>query len=194
MNKHKKLLSAIFASFMAVAMLLPVQDVQAAEVQPLRFPVYVNGSLVTINDSLLYNNYTYVKLRDVAAVTNMGIDFVQPGTESLPMVGGNKPEGITITQPSFVYVNDQVPNWTKEMGTEKYFKGVDITGIYSKYFDEMNKKDLKYSFNSKGLLIKENGKETQLEFKVLPSYEREYMTVDDFREYVQPYFVDICMQ
>ena len=194
MNKHKKLLSAIFASFMAVAMLLPVQDVQAAEVQPLRFPVYVNGSLVTINDSLLYNDYTYVKLRDVAAVTNMGIDFVNPGQERLPMVGGNKPEGISITQPSYVYVKDQVPNWTKEMGTEKYFKGVDITGIYHKYNNQSGKKDLKYSFNDKGLLIKENGTETQLEFKVLPSYESYYMTVDDFREYVQPYFVDICMQ
>ena len=54
-----------------------------------------------------------------------------------------------------------------------------------------NKGNLNYYFDLNGHFIA-NGK--SIDIKILHSNGKDYMTVDDFREQVQPYLVDMCMQ
>ena len=91
----------------------------------------MNGSVVTINNSLLYGGHTYVQLRELANVTNMGIDFVQTG-ESTMQPGGGLPEGISIDQPTFVYVKEDVQDWSGD-GLVMLDEAVDITTLWSRY-------------------------------------------------------------
>lgn len=188
MKMKKRLTALALAAVVGLGAVAPVGAAEASPIQPLTFPTYVNGAPVKINNAITYGGHTYVQLRELSGITNMGIEFVPQGSHSMEP-GGGLPEGISIDQPTFVYVKDQVHNWNGNMGSEKYFKGVDITTLMHRY--NANKGNLNYYFDLNGHFIA-NGK--SIDIKILHSNGKDYMTVDDFREQIQPYLVDMCMQ
>lgn len=189
MKMKKRLTALALAAVVGLGAVAPVGVAEASPIQSLTFPTYVNGAPVKINNAITYGGHTYVQLRELSGVTNMGIEFVPKGHHKMEL-GGGLPEGINIDQPTFVYVKDQVHNWNGNMGSEKYFKGVDITSLMSRY--NLRKGNFKYGFDPLAGTFVANGKSAEI--KVLDSYGKTYMTVDDFREQVQPYLVDMCMQ
>lgn len=189
MKMKKRLTALALAAVVGLGAVAPAGAVDASPIQPLTFPTYVNGAPVKINNAITYGGHTYVQLRELSGITNMGIEFVPQGSHSMEP-GGGLPEGISIDQPTFVYVKDQVHNWNGNMGSEKYFKGVDITGLMSRY--NLRKGNFKYGFDLMAGTFVADGK--TIDIKILHSYGKDYMTVDDFREQIQPYLVDMCMQ
>lgn len=51
MKATKKLTSLLLAGVLAVGLAVPATQADAANIQPLPFTTYVNGSVVTINNS-----------------------------------------------------------------------------------------------------------------------------------------------
>ena len=145
MKMKKRLTALALAAVVGLGAVAPVGAAEASPIQPLTFPTYVNGAPVKINNAITYGGHTYVQLRELSGLTNMG--------------------------------------------SEKYFKGVDITTLMHRY--NANKGNLKYYFDLNGHFIA-NGE--SIDIKILHSNGKDYMTVDDFREQVQPYLVDMCMQ
>ncbi len=178
-----------------VAFLAPgVTAAQAIEIQPLPFPVYVNDKQVTIAQSLLYKGHTYVQLRELSGATNMDIEFVKDEYQ-MPLPGGRMNPGINITQPTFVYVSDKVYNSDPAYGSVPLTTGVDITTIYERYSLDKNP-SLTYGFrhSDETFVVRENGEEKAMDLTLKPYHEYLYVSVDEFREKIQPYLVDMCMQ
>ena len=191
MKRTKKLTSLLLAGVLAVGLAAPAGQAQAADIQPLPFPTYINGSQVTINNSLLYGGHTYVQLRELANVTNMGVDFNSADNPMLPVPGGSLPVGISIDQPTFVYVKDNVQDWSS--GSAVILdKAVDITTLYSRY---QSSDGYRYGFDGQNLVVP-NGKggSDRIQLHVIASYGKYYVSVGDFRDKVQPYLIDMCMQ
>lgn len=155
--------------------------------QTFPYQVYVNGTQVQLNDIVLNNNKTYVGLREFCEKAGMKVEWVNPKYHYAPIPGGNFPGGVNIINPSFVYVKD-VTNFYK---TDQKIKGVDITGIYKKYKEGGN---YKYYFADRGLVINDGQEKKVIKLKYNISNEYMYVSVDEFREKIQPYFIDICMQ
>lgn len=190
MKATKKLTSLLLAGVLAVGLAVPATQADAANIQPLPFTTYVNGSVVTINNSLLYGGHTYVQLRELANVTNMGIDFVQSG-ESTIQPGGGLPVGISIDQPTFVYVKEDVQDWSGD-GLVMLDKAVDITTLFSRY---QVRDGYDYAFDGQSIVVPDgNGGTDRIALHVIASYGKHYVSVDDFRDTIQPYLVDMCMQ
>lgn len=188
MKATKKLTALLLAGVLAAGVALPQAPAEAADIQPLPFTTYVNGSVVTINNSLLYGGHTYVQLRELANVTNMGIDFVQTG-ESTMQPGGGLPEGISIDQPTFVYVKEDVQDWSGD-GLVMLDEAVDITTLFSRYQTRVG--DFDYAFDSMAGTF--NVPDGKLPIHVVQWQGKTYVSVDDFRDTIQPYLVDMCMQ
>lgn len=187
MKKKNRLMAVVLAALMGIGAVLPAAEAEAADIQPLPFPTYVNGSQVVINNALLYGGHTYVQLRELAGATNMDIEFVsEPSTEP----GGGLPVGISIDQPTFVYVKDDVYNWSGAMGSDKYFQGVDITTLFSRY--NLREGNFTYGFDPIEGTFVADGQEVSI--KTLTSNGKIYTTVDEFRDKIQPYLIDMCMQ
>ena len=200
-NKIKSISAAVMAAILGVSLLIPAAPAQAVP-QTLPFPVYVNGMPVTIQNAILYNDFTYVQLRDLAKVTNMSVEFNDPAMPFLPPPGGALPTGINIDQPTFVYTKDNVPNWLGE-GLKTVDKAVDITTLYHRYFLQENldtpTNSMKYYFHPAeggGVFVAadESGKTVKTPVHVFTSEGKEYVSVDEFRSVIQPYLVDMCMQ
>ena len=193
MKQSKKLTALLLAGVLAAGVAMPQAPAEAADIQPLPFTTYVNGSVVTINNSLLYGGHTYVQLRELANVTNMGIDFVQTG-ESTMQPGGGLPEGISIDQPTFVYVKEDVQDWSGD-GLVMLDEAVDITTLFSRYQTRVG--DFDYAFDAMAGTFNVpdgNGGSKALPIHVVHWQGKTYMSVDDFRDTIQPYLVDMCMQ
>ena len=192
MKKHrvsKKLMTMVICG----ALLAPAVQAQAADIQPLPFPTYVNGSQVTINNSLLYGGHTYVQLRELASVTNMDVDFVAMDHSPSAGPGGGLPNGISIDQPTFVYVKDDVQDWSSG-SLDMLDKAVDITTLWSRY--QTRDGDFDYAFDLMGNIIVPDGKgdKEKIPLHVIQSKGKIYVSVDEFRDKIQPYLVDMCMQ
>lgn len=190
MKKKNRLTAVVLAALMGIGAFLPAAKADAADIQPLPFPTYVNGSQVVINNALLYGGHTYVQLRELAGVTNMGIEFVsEPSLEP----GGGLPQGISIDQPTFVYVKDGVQDWGNVYGGGT-FKGVDITTLHNRYMDHEG--NLAYHFNGSDDLVVPDGEggSKTIDLHIVNSYGKVYVSVDEFRDKIQPYLVDMCMQ
>lgn len=188
MKVTKKLTALLLAGVLAAGVALPQAPAEAADIQPLPFTTYVNGSVMTINNSLLYGGHTYVQLRELANVTNMGIDFVQSG-ESTMQPGGGLPAGISIDQPTFVYVRDDVQDWSGD-GLVMLDKAVDITTLWNRY--QTREGDFDYAFDA--IVGTFNVPDGKLPLHVVQWQGKTYVSVDDFRDTIQPYLVDMCMQ
>lgn len=194
-HTKKKLLSLLLAAVFSVSALIPAAQADAAEIQPLPFNTYINGNLVTINNSLLYEGHTYVQLRELAKVSNMSVDFVDPANPGMS-VGYMPPRGINIGQPTYVYVNENVADWSS--GTlVVHDKAVDITGVFAQFHDSDGSKGYDYWFDGNGnLRVPDgNGGEKVLEFDTFVSGNgRTCTTLDEYRNVLQPYMLDLCMQ
>jgi hypothetical protein len=151
----------------------------------LRYPVYVNGKLIKMNEALIKDGRTYVQLRELCNQLNTTVDWVDPAYHMLPAPGGDFPEGINLTNPTFVYTA-KVTNY---YDTAQRINCVEITGIYRKY---KTGSSLEYAFGDEGLVIKTDESETIIPLKYNPSNGRMYLSIDEFRGKVQPYLVDIC--
>ncbi|MGL5439378.1 MAG: stalk domain-containing protein [Filifactoraceae bacterium] len=153
----------------------------------LGYPIYVNGKMIKMNEALIKDGRTYIQLRELCNKMNTTVDWIDPAQHALPAPGGNLPEGINLTNPTFVYT-DEVINY---YDTTKKISCVEITGIYQKY---KTGSSLKYAFGDEGLVVKNDGSEKVIPLQYNPSNGRMYLSVDEFRKKVQPYLVDICMQ
>lgn len=192
MKTKKRLAAILLAAFMGVGAILPAAQADAAEIQPLPFPTYVNGNQVDLKNSIIYGGHTYVKLRDIGNVTNMTIDFIDPAIgNEMGGPGGGRLAGIQIDQPSFIYMKDNVTDWTTGGDPVTYDKCVDITGVYNKYHDA-NK--YAYSFKENTLTVPDKSGSKVIEFKGFNYMGRMYVPVEDYRDNIHPYMVDICMQ
>jgi hypothetical protein len=153
----------------------------------LGHPVYVNGKMIKLDEALIKDGRTYVQLRELCNRMNATVDWIDPAHHMLPIPGGNLPEGISLTNPTFVYT-DEVTDF---YDTAQKINCVEITGIYRKYKAGSN---LKYTFGDEGFVVKADGSEKVIPLKYNPGNGRMYLSVEEFREKVQPYLVDICMQ
>ena len=193
MKRTKKLTALLLAGVLAVGVAAPVTKAQAADIQPLPFPTYVNGSQVTINNSLLYGGHTYVQLRELASVTNMDVDFVAMDHSTTAGPGGGLPNGISINQPTFVYVKNDVQDWTGDE-LNMVDKAVNIHTLFLKYLDREGKLDYRFDGNGNLIVPDGDGGEKVIPVHVFNSYGNYYVSVDEFRDKIQPYLVDMCMQ
>lgn len=208
MKKARFLAALSMLGVMALGAWLPGASASAAHIQPLPFNVFVNSDQVNIKNSLLYQGHTYVQLRELTDLTNMNITFVSPNQPQLPMPGGGLPIGISIDQPTFVYVKDKVQDIDHKVSSDGYFQGVDITGIYLKYdyYIQNTKKRSSYRYAFKTghtqkdlaepdkLIVPEGNGTKEIPMEIIHSYGHFYVTVDEFRTKIQPYLVDISMQ
>jgi hypothetical protein len=153
----------------------------------LGYPVYINGKMVKLNEALIKDGRTYVQLRELCDQMNVIVDWVDPTLHMLPIPGGNLPDGINLTNPTFVYT-DEVTNY---YDTSQKISCVEITGIYWKCHTGSS---LKYAFGDDGLVVKIDGSENVIPLKYNPWNGRIYLFEDEFREKIQPYLIDICMQ
>ena len=195
MTIKKRIMAIALAAVVGLGAVAPVGAAEASPIQPLTYPTYVNGINVDLQNSITYGGHTYVKLRDIGAVANMGIYFRDPsfGNE-MGGAGGSRLAGIHIDQPSFIYTRNNVTDWTTGGDPVKYDKCVDLTGVYEKYYDADHHKKLAYSFNDNTLTVPDGNGSKTIEFTVFNYQGRKYVPVDEYRDKIQPYMVDICMQ
>ena len=166
---------------------IPLANATELQRSTMGYPVYVNGENIMLNDAFIEDGRTYIQLRELCNKTNVTVDWVDSRYHMSPIPGGNLPDGINLTNPTFVYTKI-VTNYSDL--TQK-IACVEITGIYHKYMTDNN---LKYSFGEEGLVVKNDGTEKIIPLKYNPWYGKMYLSIDEFREKVQPYLVDICMQ
>ena len=180
---------AVFSLVLCVEIFSTMTVADATEVQTsnLGYQVYVNGEKITLNESFIKDGRTYVQLRELCSQINVTVDWLDPKYHMSPIPGGSLPEGINLTNPTFVYTAEV----TDYYNTIQKIPCVEITGIYQKYQADNN---LNYAFSDEGLVVKENGAENVIPLKYNPSNGRMYLTTDEFRAKVQPYLVDMCMQ
>ena len=180
---------ALFSLVLCVVVLSTMTVADATEVQTsnLGYQVYANGEMIMLNDAFIKDGRTYVQLRELSSQLNVTVDWVDPKYHMSPIPGGSLPDGINLTNPTFVYTAEV----TDYYNTIQKIPCVEITGIYQKYQADNN---LNYAFSDEGLVVKENGAENIIPLKYNPSNGRMYLTIDEFREKVQPYLVDMCMQ
>lgn len=184
----KMIKRSILLILLVMVLLVPSYSVQAKSgMYNLGYPVHINGTKVEFQDALINENKTYIALRDFCSKAGLDVEWVDPNYHQLPIPGGNLPSGISINIPSYVYVKE-VTNFKK---TDEKIKVVDITGIYNKFKEGKN---YTYYFSDYGLVIKDKNGEKLVKLNYNPSNEYMYVSVDEFREKLQPHFVDICMQ
>src|SRR5665648_671340 len=179
---------ALFSLVLCVIIIstMTVADATEVKTSDLGYQVYVNGEKVTLNESFIKDGRTYVQLRELCSQINVTVDWVDPKYHMSPIPGGSLPDGINLTNPTFVYTAEV----TDYYNTIQKIPCVEITGIYQKYQADNN---LNYAFSDEGLVVKENGTENVIPLKYNPNNGRMYLSVNEFREKVQPCLVDICM-
>ena len=193
MHKSKKLILLLSSLLLVASLFVGSLEAKTAfmpepELIPdpnLNKTFYLNGQKITLTDTITQNNRTYIQLREFCQKSGISINWVKRLYAPLPTQGGSAPDGIHLGIPTFIY--------TRNVGYygEKPLPHVDITEIYEKYKDGKN---LKYAFNDQGFVIQTNGEKEVLELSYKPFEERWYIPVDEFREKVQPYFVDLCIK
>lgn len=150
------------------------------------FAIHVNGNPIGLADALVHNNKSYVGLRELCEKMGMTVEWVDPNHQQMPIPGGTFPAGINIINPTFVHTKEV----TKYDETNRTIKAVDITGIYKKF--KMGK-GYQYYFSDEGLVIDGANKQV-LKLNYNPSNQLMYVSVEEFKEKIQPYLIDICMQ
>lgn len=186
---ERKLFSILIAVAICLGLSTEFADRNSEQnTSALPFPIHVNGKPIGLEDAFVKDNKSYVSLRELCEKMGLTVKWVDPDPllHRLPYPGGNFPVGINIVNPTFVYTK-QVPKFD---GTEKIVKGVDITGIFMKYREG---EGYQYYFTRKGFVV-DTGKKQIFELDYIPSYELMYVSVEEFKEKIQPYLIDICMQ
>lgn len=154
-------------------------------------PVYFNGKGIALNDTLVKDNKTYVQLREFCKKVNISVDWVSYKFRGTPIPGGNFLSGINLTNPTFVYTA-KIPNYYTNSPTQ--LMAVEITGIYETYQNQYYPYHFVDDEKFRGLVINTGSEEKHLPLTLHYNMGRMYVSVDEFREKIQPYLVDICMQ
>ena len=154
-------------------------------------PIYFNGKGIALNDTLVKNNKTYVQLRELCKKVNISVNWCHPNVHQSPSFGGSLPEGINLTNPTFVYTA-KIPNYYTNSPTQ--LMAVEITGIYEAYQNKSSQYYFVDNTDFNGLVINTGSEEKRLPLTLHRNKGRMYVSVDEFREKIQPYLVDICMQ
>ena len=154
-------------------------------------PVYFNGKGIALTDTLVKDNKTYVQLREFCKKVNISVDWVSYKFRGTPIPGGNFLSGINLTNPTFVYTA-KIPNYHTNSPTQ--LMAVEITGIYETYQNQYYPYHFVDDEKFRGLVINTGSEEKRLPLTLHRNRDRMYVSVDEFREKIQPYLVDICMQ
>src|SRR5665648_475307 len=122
---------ALFSLVLCVVIISTMTVADATEVQTsdLGYQVYVNGEKITLNEAFIKDGRTYIQLRELCRQMNVTVDWADPKYHMLPIPGGNLPDGINLTNPTFVHT-DEVTDY---YNTIHKITCVEITGIYQKY-------------------------------------------------------------
>lgn len=182
--------------YLYILMIICLMGILKVSVFASKFPfnIYVNGNSITLKNVMLKDGRTYVQLRELAEKMDIDIEWVD--FHSLPIPGGNLLEGINLNQSNVLNTKD-ISGWFPEEYAEgKNIYGIEMTSLIKKYNEERANK-LDYYFkenNDSGLYIRENGKVKYIPIQFYNYMGLKYATVDDFKEKIQPYFVDICLQ
>lgn len=153
------------------------------------FHIHVDGHEITLNKTLIKDGNTYVQLRELA--NKMGADVEWVGFHSAPIPGGNLPEGININQSNVLHKRD-ISGWFNEKPTI----GIEVTSLIKKY-NEKRSDQLRYYFkknDQSGLYVKENSNVQYIPITFYNDQGLTYVTANDFKTKIQPYYVDICLQ
>lgn len=179
----------LFGVVLCMIITYAIPLVHATEIQRSAFgySVYANGEMIMLNDAFIKDGKTYIQLREICNKVKVTVDWVDPKNHTLPIPGGNLPGGINLTNPTFVYAN-KVTNY---YDTTQKIPCVEITGIYQNY---KTGNHLKYAFGDEGLVVENDGIVKIIPLKYNPCDGRMYLSIEEFRDKVQPYLVDICMQ
>jgi hypothetical protein len=190
-NLHK-ILVTISVSFNILILLVIFNNssVSASEIQKsvLEFPIYMNGNEITLTEGFIINGRSYVQLKEFCDKTNLQVDWRNPDFHEISPPGGGFPEGINLTNPTFVYTKE-VTDYDE---TDYKILGVEITGIFQRYYS--TNPSLKYSFGDDGFIIKSNGVEEVIPLDYNPISGRMYIEKEEFKEKILPYLVEICEQ
>ena len=162
-------------------------DAALADIYPSRFSMHINDMPVSLNESFIKDGRTYVQLRELCDAANIRVDWRDPRYHSVGAPGGAMPEGINLTNSSYVYVNEIFDL----SDTSKKFKCVDMTVLKDKYKYDGK---LAYSFSDDEFIIKDGISEEKTELQYYYRRDRYYLKVEDFKEKILPYMVEICMQ
>lgn len=191
MKKYSRFTALVVSGALALGLMVPAA--QAATIQPLTYPISVNNSPVSIENSINYGGHTYVQLRELASVTNMKVNYIPVGSNpSWLMHDGPVPEGANLSLPSFIYVKD-VKDYKGNVNDGKNFTGVDITEVYERY---KSRDGYAYGFDDHGDLVVPdgNGGEKTIDVQRCHISDKVYVTTDEYRDKIQPYMLDLCMQ
>ncbi len=188
-----KILITISVSFniLILSIIFAGSSVSASEIQKsiLEFPVYFNGDKITLNEGFIVDGRSYIQLKEFCEKTNLQVDWRDPAYHQLFPPGGALPEGINLTNPTYIYIKEI----TDFDNTDNLISGVEITGIFQKY--KSSNTNLQYSFDEEyGLIIRSNGTEKAIPLNYNPIYGRMYLEKEEFKEKVLPYLVEICEQ
>jgi hypothetical protein len=153
----------------------------------LGYPVYMNGKPITLNEAIMKDGRTYVQLREFCEQVGITVDWVDPSYHEMPIPGGRLPEGINLTNPTFVYTD----TLSYHLDTSQIIDSAEITWMYKKYREG---NDLKYAFGDSEFVVKSDGGEKTMPLQINARNGRIYIPIDEFREKVQPYLIDICRQ
>lgn len=161
-------------------------DAALADIYPSRFPLYINRYETPMNEAFIKDGRTYVQLREFCEATNIRVDWVEHHT-TIP--GGAMSVGVNLTVPSYIYVYDV----TDFHDTRRLIKCVDMTYMKDKYKYDGK---LAYSFDDFGqtFVIKTGETEERIPLDINPNAGRYFITVEQFKEKILPYMVEICMQ
>ena len=154
----------------------------------LSYPIYFNGEEIQLTEGYIIEGRTYIQLKEFCEKVNLQVDWIDPAVHQSFPPGGGLPEGINLTNPTFIY--SKSVNVIDGSGNK--IEGIEITGIYHKY--RSTDTELMYSFDDEGLVIRDAGTIKVIPISYNPNSGRIYVDKTEFKEKILPYLVEICEQ
>lgn len=163
-------------------------DTMALKKSILSYPIYLNGDEIQLTEGYIIEGRTYIQLKEFCEKVNLQVDWIDPAVHQSFPPGGGLPEGINLTNPTFIYSKSV----NAIDGSGNKIEGIEITGIYQKY--RSTDAELIYSFDDEGLVIREAGSIKVIPISYNPNSGRIYVDKMEFKEKILPYLVEICEQ
>ena len=154
----------------------------------LSYPIYLNGEEIQLSEGYIIEGRTYIQLKEFCEKINLQVDWIDPAVHQSFPPGGGLPEGINLTNPTYIYSKSV----NAIDGSGNKIEGIEITGIYQKY--RSTDAELIYSFDDEGLVIREAGSIKVIPISYNPNSGRIYVDKMEFKEKILPYLVEICEQ
>ena len=154
----------------------------------LSYPIYFNGEEIQLTEGYIIEGRTYIQLKEFCEKVNLQVDWIDPAVHQSFPPGGGLPEGLNLTNPTFIY--SKSVNVIDGSGNK--IEGIEITGIYHKY--SSTDTELMYSFDDEGLVIRDAGTIKVIPISYNPNSGRIYVDKTEFKEKILPYLVEICEQ